>query len=219
MTLGAADERLVQFLHKTEGDAAVKRFIGFVVVSAVALVVTANALADARITATATANTDRSVSVSWNVPAGSFGGDLITNTTSLTDVTGAFPFNAVGDPTIDFNLLNTGMTSYKTLPLNMTITQPTTVYLQVQLIDPFGDGSCSQGDFYVECDSPVVPLTIQPICTQVLVRAGYYTKKLVKRGHWLRSHGHYVLRHGDRVWIKAKYKKIWHPPVYETQCH
>ncbi len=94
----------------------------------------------------------------------------------------------------------------------MTITQPTTVYAQVQLIDPFGDGSCTQGDFGVDCDSQVIALTIQPICAQVETHAAYTTKKLVKRGH-------YVKRHGHRVWVKPKYKRVSHPATYETQCH
>lgn len=110
-------------------------------------------------------------------------------------------------------------TNYKTLPLDMSITQPTTVYVQVQLIDPFGDNSCTQGDLGDDCDSQVIPLTIQPICAQVLVKKGYYTKKLVRRGHWLRRHGHYVLHHGHRVWVKAVYRRVYHPPVYQTHCH
>ena len=81
----------------------------------------------------------------------------------------------------------------------MTITQPTTVYAQVELIDPFGDGSCSQGDFGADCDSQVIALTIQPICAQVLVKAAYTTKQLVKRGHWLRKNGHFAQAgHGHR---------------------
>jgi hypothetical protein len=164
-----------------------------------------------QVSATANVNSDRSVSVSWNIPAGSYGGTLIINPTSLTDVTGELPFDAVGDQTIDFNLLNTGMTSYKTLPLDMTITQPTTLYLQVQLDNPFADGSCSQGDLYTDCDSQVVPLAIQPICTKALTKAAYYTKKLVRRGHYVRRHGH-------RVWVKPVYKRVRHPAVYHTQC-
>ena len=208
-----------------------KRFIGFTTVAVLTLVMASSALADSRISATATVNADRSVSVSWNVPEGANGGAFIVNTTSTTDFTGELPFDSVGDPTIEFDLLQSGWTNYKTLPLDMTITQPTTVYAQVQLIDPFGDGSCTQGDFGVDCDSQVIPLTIQPICAQVQNEAGYYktvvvtpahyTKKLVKRGH-------YVKRHGHRVWVKAKYvkvhhpavtKQVWVPPVYETQCH
>lgn len=101
----------------------------------------------------------------------------------------------------------------------MTITQPTTVYAQVELIDPFGDGSCSQGDFGADCDSQVIALTIQPICAQVLVKAAYTTKQLVKRGHWLRKNGHFVKRHGHRVWVKPTYKRVNHPAVYQSQCH
>ena len=90
--------------------------------------------------------------------------------------------------------------------------------------------SCSQGDFYTDCDSQVIPLTIQPICTQTVVTQGHYTKKLVKRAHWLLRHGkrvkwsnryhrpQYVKRHGH-VWVKAVYKQVWVPPVYSTQCH
>jgi hypothetical protein len=209
----------------------VKRLMGFAAVAAFALVMVSNALADARISATATVNSDRSISVNWNFPAASDGGAFIVNPTSTTDFTGELPFDSVGDETIDYNLIQSGWTNYKTLPLDMTITQPTEVYVQVQLIDPFGDGSCTQGDFGVDCDSQVIPLTIQPICTQVVVTAGYYktvtvtparyTKKLVKRGHYVRRHGH-------RVWVKAKYKRtfhpavtkqVWVPPVYSTDCH
>jgi hypothetical protein len=62
----------------------------------------------------------------------------------------------------------------------------------------------------------------------VVVTPAHYTKKLVKRGHWLRRNGHYVRRHGHRVWVRAKYEWILHPaltkqvwvlPVYSTQCH
>src|SRR6202007_1520068 len=106
-----------------------------------------NALADPRISATATVNSDRAISVSWNVPANSFGGAFIVNPLSTTDFTGELPFNSVGDDTIEFDLIQSGWTNYKTLPLDMTITQPTTVYAQVQLIAPFNDGSCTQGDF------------------------------------------------------------------------
>ena len=197
-----------------------------------------SALADPRISASATVNADRSVSVNWNVPAGSFGGSLIINPLPTTDFTGELPFDSVGDDTVDFDLLQAGWTNYKTLPLDMTITQPTTIYAQVQLTDPFDNGSCSQGDFGADCDSQVIPLTVQPICSQVLVtpattkqvlvKAAYTTKKLVKNGHWLKSHGHFVERHGHRVWVEAVYRKTHHPATYETvtvpavyqsQCH
>jgi hypothetical protein len=183
-----------------------------------------------QISATATVNADRSVSVSWNVPAGESQGAFIINTTSLTDATGELPFDAAGDPTVEFDLLNAGWTSYKTLPLDMTITQPTTVYAQVQLDDPFGDGSCSQGSFFADCDSQVIALTIQPLCTQTVKTTGHYAKKLVKRAHWLLHHRkrvkwsqryqrpQYVKRHGY-VWVKATYKRVWVPPVYSTECH
>jgi hypothetical protein len=199
-------------------------------VAALGLVVVSSALADPRISATATANPDRSISVNWNIPASTYGGAFIVNTTSTTDFTGELPFDYVGDPTIDFDLIQSGWTTYKTLPLNMTITQPTTVYAQVQLIDPFNDGSCTQGDFGADCDSQVIPLTIQPICSQTVVTPGHYTKKLLKRAHWLRRHGkrvkwskryhrpQYAKRHGY-VWVKATYKQVWVTPVYETQCH
>ena len=197
----------------------VKRSGAVFAVAALALVVVSSALADPRISATATVNSDRSISVNWNVPAGSYGGAFIVNTTSTTDFTGELPFDSVGDPTIEYDLIQSGWTNYKTLPLDLTITQPTTVYAQVQLIDPFNDGSCTQGDFGDDCDSQVIPMTIQPICTQVLVKPAYYTKKLVRRGHWLRRNGHYVRRHGHRVWVKAVYRKVFHPAVYQTQCH
>lgn len=203
-------------------------------IAAVAVFALANAglaNADSRISASAAVNSDRSVSVSWNVPASSWGGALTINTTSLTDVTGELPFDAVGDPTIDYNLLDTGMTSYRTLPLDMTITQPTTIYLQVQLIDPFGDGSCAQGDFYSDCDSAVIPLTVQPICTQTVVTAGYYKTVTVTPGHYVKKlvkKAHWVKRNGRRVRVKAKYRQVWVapvtqqqwvPPVYSTTCH
>jgi hypothetical protein len=101
----------------------------------------------------------------------------------------------------------------------MTITQPTTVYVQVQLTDPYDDGGCQQGDFLVDCDSQVVALTVNPICTRVQIREGYYTKALVRRGHWLKRHGHFVRRHGHRVWVKPVYRRTYHPPVYQEQCH
>lgn len=182
-----------------------------------------------QISAHATVNSDRSVSVSWNVPAGQFEGEFIIDTTSLQDATGELPFDAVGDPTIEFDLLDSGWTTYRTLPLDMTITKPTTVYAQVQLDDPFGDSSCSQGDVFTDCDSQVIPLTIQPICTKTLKTPGHYAKRLVKRAHWLLHHGkrvkwsrryrrpQYAKRHGH-VWVKARYKKVWVPPVYETDC-
>jgi hypothetical protein len=93
-------------------------------VAALGLVVVSSALADPRISATATANPDRSISVNWNIPASTYGGAFIVNTTSTTDFTGELPFDSVGDPTIDFDLIQSGWTTYKTLPLNMTITQP-----------------------------------------------------------------------------------------------
>lgn len=203
-------------------------------VLALALVVTlvsaSAALADPRISATAVINADRSISVSWNVPAGSFGGSFIVNPLPTTDFTGELPFDSVGDTTIDYNLLQAGWTTYQTLPLDMTITQPTTIYAQVTLIDPFGDGSCSQGSFGANCDSQVIPLVVQPICSQVLVTQGYYTTSLVSRGHYLKHNGHrvrwssryrhpkYAKRNGW-VWVKAVYKRVFHPPVYQTECH
>jgi hypothetical protein len=225
-----------------------KRLVWFMAVAAFALVAASNALADPRISATATVNSDRMVTFNWNVPAGSYGGAVIVNPTATTDSTGALPY-AFGT-TIDFHTVGAGTTTYFSgVPLDMTITQPTTVYVQVQLIDPFGDGSCTQGDFQTDCDSQVIPLTIQPICTQVLVTAGYYktvvvtqayyTKKLAKRAHWLLRNRHkvkwgtryhrpkYIKRRGY-VWVKARYTRVFHPqvtqqvwvpPVYDTQCH
>jgi hypothetical protein len=194
-----------------------------------ALVGTGSALADPRISATATVDTNRMVTWNWNVPAGSFGGAVIINPTPQTDSTGALPF--IAGTTTDFHTVGAGTTTYFSgAPLDMTITQPTTVYAQVQLIDPFGDGSCTQGDFQTDCDSVVIPLTIQPICSQVLVTQGYYTTSLVSRGHYLKHNGHrvkwssryrrpkYAKRNGW-VWVKAVYTRVWHPPVYQTQCH
>ncbi len=51
-----------------------------------------------------------------------------------------------------------------------------------------------------------------PICQQVVVKAGHYVKKLVRRAHWEKRNGH-------RVWVKAKYAKVWVKPVYQTACH
>lgn len=194
-----------------------------------------SALADSRISASATVNSDRSVSVNWNVPAGTFGGVFCTSTSSQTDFTGELTCPI---PTLSFNLLQPGWMNYRTLPLDMTITKPTTIYAQVQLIDPFDNGSCSQGDFGADCNSPVIPLTVQPICSQVLVtpaatkqvlvKAAYTTKTVVKKGHWLKRHGRFVKRHGHRVWVEAVYHKTYHPATYETvavpavyqsQCH
>src|SRR5262249_23182475 len=91
------------------------KLIGAVVtVAAVALVAVSTALADPRISAAATANSDRSISVSWSPAAGAFGGAFIINTSPQTDATGELPDN---NSTIEFDLLNTGTTSYKTLPL------------------------------------------------------------------------------------------------------
>jgi hypothetical protein len=207
------------------------------------------AKADPRISATAAVNGDRSVSFSWNVPAGSFGGSFIVNPTPLTDATGELPFDAVGDTTIEYNLLPTGSTSWQTLPLVMDIQSPTTIYAQVTLIDPFGDGSCGQGSFFTNCDSAVIPLTVQPICAQVLVTAGYYKTvtvtaghfktELVRRGHWLLRNGHHVtwsaryrrpayMKKLGHVWVRPKYgqvwvppvtQQVWVPPVYQSVCH
>lgn len=136
-----------------------KRLVVTGVAAAWALLMASNALADPRISAAASVNPDRSVSVSWNPSAGEFGGALIINTSPQTDATGELPYN---ESTIEFDSLNADTTSYQTSPLQgLAITQPTTVYAQVQLIDPFGDGSCSQGTG-ADCDSPVVPLIIQP---------------------------------------------------------
>jgi hypothetical protein len=206
-----------------------KKVLLFAVALIAALAGANSALADPRISATAV-DSDRSVSVSWNVPAGSNGGSFIINPLATTDFTGELPFDSVGDQTIEYDLLQTGWTNYKTLPLDMTITQPTTVYAQVQLIDPFGDDSCTQGDFGVDCDSAVIPLTIQPICTTVVVTPAYYSKKLVSRGHYLKRNGHrvkwisrylhpkYAKRNGW-VWVKAVYKRIYHPAVTQQSCH
>jgi hypothetical protein len=169
----------------------------------------------------ATVEADRRVSISWNIPVGSWGGVLVVNPTSTTDSTGEMPF-ALG-VTIDYDLLATGRTHYRTrLPLKMNIQRPVTVYAQVQLIDPYdnGTGGCQQGVAYlVDCDSQVVGLTINPICTPVLIKGGDYSRKLVRRGHWLRRNGRYVQRHGHRVRVRAVYRRVYHPPVYQTECH
>lgn len=168
----------------------------------------------------ATVYANRTISVSWDIPVGQWGGALMINPTAATDATGEMPFEA--GTTIDYELLNTGSTHYTSkLPLKMTVQQPVTVYVQVQLIDPWynGTGGCQQGNYLADCDSQVVALPIDPICREVLVKAGYYSKVLVRRGHWLRRHGRYVHQHGQGVWVKARYRRIWHPPVYETRCH
>lgn len=193
-----------------------------------ALACASPALADPRISATATVDANRMVTWTWNVPAGSYGGSVIINPTAQTDSTGALPFSGT---TIDFHTVGAGTTTYYSgVPLDMTITAPTIVYAQVQLIDPFGDGSCTQGDFQTDCDSQVIPLTIQPICTTTIVTPAYYSKKLVKRAHYLRRNGHYVKwtkryhrpkyakKHG-RVWVNAVYKRVYHPAVTQQSCH
>lgn len=72
---------------------------------------------------------------------------------------------------------------------------------------------------------PTPPPVAPPPPAPVLVTAGYYktvtvtpaylTKKVVKRGHWLRRHGHYVRRHHHRVWVKATYRRVYHAAVTE----
>jgi hypothetical protein len=207
-----------------------KGFIAAIVVAlTLGLAFASVAKADPRISATATVDANRMVTFIWNVPAGSYGGSVIINPTVQTDSTGALPFSL--GPTIDFHTVGAGTTTYFSgVPLDLTITTPTTVYAQVQLIDPFGDGTCTQGDFQTECDSAVIPLTIEPICTTVIVTPAYYSKKLVKRAHYLRRSGHYVKwssryqnpkyakRHG-LVWVKAVYTRIYHPDVTQQSCH
>lgn len=225
-----------------------RRLLLVAAAAAAALATAATAAADPRISATATVDANRMVTFTWNVPMGSWGGAVIVNPTATTDSTGELPFSA--GTTIEFNTVGAGATTYYSgLPLDMTITQPTTVYAQVELIDPFGDGSCTQGSFQTDCDSAVIPITIQPICTQVLVTAGYYktevvsqayyTKKLATPAHWLKHNGQRVkwskryqrpayIRRNGHVWVKATYKRVYHPevtqqvwvpPVYSTQCH
>jgi|GEM_PF-6815863 hypothetical protein len=165
----------------------------------------------------ATVNSDRSLSISWNTPVAIYGGSVEVNSTPTTDNTAGLPYGA---DTIDNEALRAGLTSYTTLRLRMTITSPTTIYVQVQLNTLLGVGNstCDQGLNLVDCDSQVVALTVQPICSQVKTAAGYYKKVLVRQGHWLRLNGHYVTRHGHRVWVKAKYKQVWVPPGYHTEC-
>lgn len=55
-------------------------------------------------------------------------------------------------------------------------------------------------------------------CAKVLVKKGHYSRKLVRRGHWLKRDGHVVRRNGKRVWVKASYRRVYHRPVYRTQC-
>lgn len=191
------------------------------VAAAFILASTASAATSPVLIVSATVHADRRVSVSWNMPVGSWGGVLVINPTSTTDSTGEMPF--VLGATIDYDLLAKGSTTYTTrLPLKMSVQQPVTVYAQVQLIDPYdnGTGGCHQGvQYVVDCDSQVIALTITPICGPVLKRAGYYSERLVRRGHWLKRHGHCVRRHGHRVWVKAAYRRLYHPPVHQTQCH
>lgn len=227
-----------------------KKIFAVIAVALIAAAMASVAKADPRISATAVVNSDRTVTFTWNVPSSlQWGGAVIVNPTSQTDGTGALPFDGFGEDTLAYKLTGYGTTSVQTIyPLDMNITQPTTVYGQVQLIDPFGDGSCTQGDFFTECDSQVIPITVQPICTQVVVTPGYYktvvvtaayySKKLVARAHYLIRHGHkvkwtrkyhrpkYSKKHGW-VWVNAVYKQVYHPevdkqvwvpPVYSTQC-
>lgn len=197
-------------------------FVGIVTAwAALVLATSASAATSPVLIISATVNADRTVSVSWNVPAGSWGGVFVVNPTSTTDSTGEMPF--VLGATIVYDRLATGWTNYKTrLPLKMNIQHPVTVYAQIQLIDPYdnGTGGCQQGvEYLVDCDSQVVALTIDPICSPVLIKAGHYSRKLIRRGHWLRRDGHYVRRHGHRVWRKQLYRRVYHRPTYQTQCH
>lgn len=174
-------------------------------------------------------NADRTVSVNWDIPT-LYSGAVIINPTPATDLTGAMPFK-VGT-TLDYEMLPGDLTNYKTMiPLQMIITQPTTIYVQMQFnpYDPFYGTTCQVGDHPPSCVSQVVALTVNPICSPGivapghystdLVKAAYYTKQLVHRSHWLRRHGHYVLRHGHSVWVKAVYRRISHPPVYQQVWH
>ena len=198
-------------------------FAGIAAAAEAALILAASASAGTspvQVTS-ATVHADRKVSISWNIPVGTWGGVFVVNRTPTTDSTGEMPF--VLGSTIEYDVLGKGWTNYKTrLPLKMTVQQPVTVYGQVQLIDPYdnGTGGCQQGvDYMVDCDSQIVALTITPICSPVLIKAGYYSRKRVRSGHWLKRNGHYVRRHTHRVWVKATFRRIYHAPVHQTQCH
>jgi hypothetical protein len=193
--------------------------VGVAVAVALALVGATNALASSPVIATATVNADRSISVTWNLSSNTSGDVVTVSSSDATDSTGEMTWNP--DTNLSYSdIPGAGQTSYTTKPLDMTITQPTTIYLQVWLVMPYWDGSnwygCGQGSQGAlvdsDCDSQVVALTVQPICTQTLVTAGHYVEKLVKRAHVIK-------RNGRRIRVKATYRKVWVPPVYSTSCH
>ena len=159
----------------------------------------------------ATVNADRSVSLTWNVPAGPWGGVVIVNPTSTTDASGEMQWQP--GSTVSFATLASGAATYTTEVFSGPITEPVTLYAQVQLTDPLGNGGCGQGAIGgVNCDSQVVAMTLNPICAQVLAAPAYDTKVLARRGHW-------VKRKGRRVWVKPVYRRVHHPATYTTQCH
>jgi len=200
----------VRRLRQEQRD-PVRRFLLLLAAVLVAAAWASTAMANGGVQVTsATVNSDRSVSISWNTPVAIFGGSVVVNSTPTTDSTGELPYGA---DTIYTEVLNAGWTSATTVPLHMTITRPTTIYVQVTLNSVLGVGNstCDQGLNLVNCDSQVVALTVQPICAQVKTAAGYHKKVLVRRGQWLRLNGH-------RVWVKAKYKQVSVPPSYHTEC-
>ena len=90
------------------------------------------------------------------------------------------------------------------------LTAPGTYYVRVS---GWWDGySSSDYENYGTVYSQVVPFTVNPTCTQVVVSAGHYVKKLVRKGHS-------VKRNGNSVWVKPVYKKVWIAPVYKQECH
>ena len=193
--------------------------VAVAVAVAVALVGATSAFAGSPVLATATVNADRSISVAWNLSSNTSGDVVTISTSNATDSTGEMTWNP--DTNLSYSdIPGAGQTSYTTKPLDMTITQPTTIYLQVWLVMPYWDGSnwegCGQGNqgrlVNSDCDSQVVALTIQPICTQTLVTAGHYVKKLVKRAHFIK-------RNGRRIRVEAQYRKVSVPAVYSTTCH
>lgn len=212
--------------------------VAVAVAAALALVGAINAFAGSPVLATATVNADRSISVAWNLSSNASGDVVTVSTSNATDSTGEMAWDPGTNLSYSDNL-GAGQTSYTTTPLDMTITQPTTIYLQVWLVMPYWDGwnwsGCGQGNQGVlvdsDCDSQVLALTVQPICAQTVVTAGYYNTVTVTVGHYVKKlvkQAHFTKRNGRRIRVKATYRKVWVPPVtqqqwvppvYSTTCH
>jgi hypothetical protein len=97
----------------------------------------------------------------------------------------------------------------------------------IQLIDSNGNvigtpsAPDSDADGFNACTwatSCAAPTASAPVCQKVLVKKGHSSRKLVRRGHWLKRDGKVVRRHGRRIWVKAKYRRVYHKPVFKTTC-